>query len=95
MGFKSDLETDKNCVNRYGYELLLLNIKVGATKYTGKNCIKAAMYTLFYKKHRSGLSTQSFLAFCDFEYSKFLNSFLTFFQNRTTGKKHGFIVENK
>ena len=36
-------------------------------------------YTLFYKKLMSGLSTQSFLAFCDFEYSKFLNSLLTFF----------------
>ena len=27
-------------------------------------------YTLFYKKLKSGLSTQSFLAFCNFEYSK-------------------------
>ena len=33
----------------------------------------------FYKKLRLGLSTQSFLAFRDFEYSKFLKSFLTFF----------------
>ena len=31
--------------------------------------------TLFYKKLRSGLSTQSFLIFGDFEYSKFLNNF--------------------
>ena len=31
---------------------------------------------IFYKKFRSGLSTQSSLAFDDFEYSKFLNSFL-------------------
>ena len=36
-------------------------------------------YTLLYKKLRSGLLKQSFLAFCDFEYSKFLDSFLTFF----------------
>ena len=32
----------------------------------------------FRKKLRSGLSTESFLAFCDFDYSKFLNSLLTF-----------------
>ena len=31
--------------------------------------------TLFFKKLWSGLSTQSFLAFCDFEYSEFLNIF--------------------
>ena len=31
----------------------------------------------FYKKLRSDLSTESFLALCDFEYSKFLDSFLT------------------
>ena len=50
----------------------------------------------FYKKLSSGLGTQSFLAFCDFEYSKFRNSFLTVFINRTTGKrKHGLIIENK
>ena len=36
-------------------------------------------YTRFYKKLKSGLSTQSFLDFCNFEYSKFLNSFLIFF----------------
>ena len=36
-------------------------------------------YTLFYKKLRSGPSTESFLAFGDLEYSKFLNSFLTIF----------------
>ena len=34
---------------------------------------------LFKKKLRSGLSTTSFLAFCDLEYSIFLNSFLIFF----------------
>ena len=38
-------------------------------------------YTLFYRKLRSGLSTESFLVFCDFEYEKFLNCFLTFFFN--------------
>ena len=32
----------------------------------------------FYKKLRSGPSTESFLASGDLEYSKFLNSFLTF-----------------
>ena len=32
----------------------------------------------FYQKLRSGLSSESFLAFCNFEYSKFLNSSLTF-----------------
>ena len=37
------------------------------------------MYTLFDKILRSGLCTQSFLAFCDFEYSNFLDSFSTFF----------------
>ena len=37
-------------------------------------------YTLlFYKKLRSGLSTESFLSFYDFEYSEFLDSFLTCF----------------
>ena len=41
---------------------------------------KILTYTRFFcKKLRQSLSTQSFLAFCDFEYSKFLNSFLTFF----------------
>ena len=33
----------------------------------------------FYKKLRSGPSTESFLASGDLEYSKFLNSFLTIF----------------
>ena len=33
----------------------------------------------FYKKLRSGLSTESILAFRNFEYSKFVSSFLTFF----------------
>ena len=37
----------------------------------------------FYEKLRWGLSTKSFLAFCDFEYSKFLNSFLTFYLKKT------------
>ena len=32
----------------------------------------------FYMKRRSGPSTESFLAFGDLEYSKFLDSFLTF-----------------
>ena len=36
------------------------------------------MYTFFYKKLRSGPSTESFLAFGDLEYSEFLNSFLIF-----------------
>ena len=31
--------------------------------------------TLVYKKLRSGLNNQSLKAFCDFKYSKFLNSF--------------------
>ena len=35
------------------------------------------VHTVFYKKLRSGPSTESFLAFGDLEYSKFLNSFLT------------------
>ena len=34
------------------------------------------MSTHFHEKARSGLSTESFLAFCDFKYSKFLNIFL-------------------
>ena len=42
-------------------------------------CLFILITHFFYKELRSGLSTQSFLAFCDFEYSKFLNSFLTFF----------------
>ena len=33
------------------------------------------IYTFSHKKLRSGLSTERFLAFCDFEYSKFLDSF--------------------
>ena len=33
-------------------------------------------YTLFYKKIRSGTSTEGFLASGDLEYSKFLNHFL-------------------
>ena len=36
-------------------------------------------YTLFYKRLRSGPSTESFLAFGDLKYSMFLNSFLTWF----------------
>ena len=53
-------------------------------------------YTLFYKKLRAGPSTESFLVSGDMEYSKFLNSVLTIFLNRTTSKrKHGFIVKNK
>ena len=53
-------------------------------------------YTLFYKKLSSGLSTESFLAFCDFEYSKFISSFLTFFlTEQQTERMHGLIVENK
>ena len=40
------------------------------------------------------MSTENFVVFCDFEHSKFLNSFSTFFSNRTTGKrKHGFTVK--
>ena len=39
-------------------------------------------------KLRSGPSTESFLAFGDLEYSKFLDSFLTFSYNRTTGKRN-------
>ena len=39
---------------------------------------REAEHSFFNKKLRSGLSTESFLAFCDFEYSKFLTSFLTF-----------------
>ena len=38
-----------------------------------------SVHTLFCKKLRSSLITGSFLASCDFEYSKFLNSFLTFY----------------
>ena len=38
---------------------------------------KTRIHTI-YKKLRSGPSTESFLAFGDLEYSKFLNSFLTF-----------------
>ena len=45
------------------------------------------MHTFFCKKLRSSLSTESFLAFCYFEYTKFLNSFLT-------GKrKHGLCLK--
>ena len=36
------------------------------------------MSTLFYEKRRSDISTENFLAFRDFEYSKFLNGFLRF-----------------
>ena len=36
-------------------------------------------HTIFYGKLRSDLSAQNFLVFCDFEYSKFLNSFSTSF----------------
>ena len=35
-------------------------------------------FFFFYKKLRSGPSTECFLAFGDLEYLKFLNSFLTF-----------------
>ena len=42
---------------------------------------------IFYKKFRSGLTAESFLAFCDFEYSKFLNSFLTFFLKQSKRQK--------
>ena len=41
--------------------------------------LTGALHTIFYKKLRSGLRTESFLASLNFEYSKFLNSFLTFF----------------
>ena len=37
------------------------------------------LHAIFNKKLRSGPSTESFLVFGDFEYSKFLNSFLAFF----------------
>ena len=40
-------------------------------------CLRFVVHN-FYKKLRSGPSTESFLAFCDLEYSRFLNSFLTF-----------------
>ena len=36
-------------------------------------------YTMFYKKLKLDPCTESFLAFGDLEYLKFLNSFLTFF----------------
>ena len=56
--------------NQIDFDVLLIISKVD--KIVSK-------YTLFYRKLRSDLSTQSFLAFCEFEYSKFLNSFLTLF----------------
>ena len=46
------------------------------------------------KKLRLGLSTENFLAFCDFEcdfeYSKFLNSFSTFFSKFKKSDKKKF-----
>ena len=33
-------------------------------------------YTLFQDKHKSSLNTQSFIALCNFKYSKFLKVFL-------------------
>ena len=60
--------------------------------------IYSDIHTFFYKKLRSSVSTQSFLAFSDFEYSKFLDSFLTFFskiEQQAEENSHGFIVENK
>ena len=53
----------------------------------GSMYIKVALFTtlvcfltrFFYKRLRSGLSTESFLAFCDFENSKFLDSFFDIF----------------
>ena len=54
-------------------------------------------YILLYKKLRSILRIESFLAFWDFEYSKFLDSFSAFlFQiKRQTKRKNRFIAENK
>ena len=39
-------------------------------------------YTLFIRNLSQASVLKSFLAFCNFEYSKFLDSFLTFFLNR-------------
>ena len=49
-----------------------------------KNSVPGKCLILKYLNIRtgSGLSAESFLAFCDFKYSKFLNSFLTFFQKQ-------------
>ena len=45
-------------------------------------------YTLFYKKLSSGPSTENFLAFGGLEYSKFLNSFLTFLKIEQQAKEN-------
>ena len=53
----------------------------------------------FWKKLTSGLSTESFLAFCDFQYTQnFLTVSLTFYLitvEQQTKRKHGLMVENK
>ena len=50
-------------------------------------------YTLLNTKLRSGPSPESFLAFCNFEYSKFLNIFLE--KEQQTNENTVQIVENK
>ena len=59
--------------------ILLFNLVFRTTSEVSAELYFVEIDTFFDKKFRSGLSTQSFLAFYDFEYSKFLNSFLTFF----------------
>ena len=55
------------------------NLRPNGTCYDIVFDESSGIHTFFDKQLRSDLSTQSFFAFCDFEYSEFLNSFLTFF----------------
>ena len=55
-----------------------LCVKMNFSLHHNVLCLSFVVHT-FYKKLRSGPSIESFLAFGDLEYSKFLNSFSTLF----------------
>ena len=58
---------------------LLFSSNVFQVKMIMHDIFRIKRIHTFYKKLRSGPNTESFLASGDFEYSKFLNSFLTIF----------------